>query len=51
METLTIIFTDQFGCQHEIESNMPEKFAKRECESYLYELGNDAPSVTIISIN
>lgn len=48
---ITITFKDQFGAIHNIESDMPEKFAKREAENYCYSLGNDYPAIEIISIN
>lgn len=51
METIIIKFKDEAGHEYTIESDMPERFAKREAESYLYNNGIDFPVAEIISIS
>ena len=45
-----IKFSDIAGNIYEIESDMPAKFARREAETYLYDMGIDECSVNIIEI-
>ena len=49
MKTI-IIFSDMHGNIFELDSDLPNKFAKKEAENYLYDLGYDAPVVNLISV-